>query len=303
MLSVRAVVGAVRWLGPRGGWAARWLGVGFGELSEAQNSLVARVIATLSGVKSPQVPKYQAIYSRLRQQILDGDFKPGDKLPPQQEMAESFGVTLMTLRQAIAALETDGLVWASRGRGTYVSDNPVDISLGNLSSFAQQMRAAGVQMSTRLVSVTVVTADQNPSAAASLETADDLICIIRLRSSDNEPFSLQRSYVARSIGVVEADQELPSDSLYESIEAVTGWTVASARESITAVGIDPEDAKLLRAEPSHPALLSVRTSINQFERPFLYDEALLVGGRCTIAADRTSDRLSLQYGVARGSQT
>ncbi len=101
------------------------------------------------------VPKYQAIYSVLRQQILDGDYAAGSKLPPQQELADSFGVTLMTLRQAIAALESDGLVWAARGKGTFVSDRPVDISLGNLSSFAEQMRAAGVPLETEVLTIDV----------------------------------------------------------------------------------------------------------------------------------------------------
>ena len=54
-------------------------------------------------MSSPQVPKYQAIYSLLRQRILDGEFAPGSQLPPQAELAASFKVTLMTLRQAIGA--------------------------------------------------------------------------------------------------------------------------------------------------------------------------------------------------------
>ena len=89
----------------------------------------------------PRIPKYQAIHERLRTEILAGDLAPGSRLPPQSEMAERFGVTLMTLRQAVAALEADGLVRAERGRGTFVAERPVDIRLGNLSSFAEQMAA------------------------------------------------------------------------------------------------------------------------------------------------------------------
>jgi DNA-binding GntR family transcriptional regulator len=59
--------------------------------------------------------------------------------------------------------------------------------------------------------------------------------------------------------------------------------------------LESEDARLLACEPGHPALLSIRTSINQFGQPFLYDEALLVGGRSVIEADRTTDRLSLSF--------
>ncbi len=55
---------------------------------------------------------------------------------------------------------------------------------------------------------------------------------------------------------------------------------------------------MLDAPAGEPALLSLRTSINQFGAPFLYDEAVLVGARTAIAANRTSSRLSLDYGIA-----
>ncbi len=249
-------------------------------------------------MSSPQIPKYQAIYSVLRQRILDGDFAAGAQLPPQQELADEFGVTLMTLRQAISTLESDGLVWAARGKGTFVADQPIDISVGNLSSFAQQMRSAGVNMTTDNLTIATLSAIDHPAAAAALETEGELCCLTRRRRTDATPISLQRSYMARDIGLLEPGLGLVGESLYDAIEAMTGWTVAHARESITAVSLSSEDAALLETDDEHPAILSIRTSINQFDRPFLYDEAVLVGGRCAIVADRSSERLSLQYGLA-----
>ena len=56
-------------------------------------------------------------------------------------------------------------------------------------------------------------------------------------------------------------------------------------------------AALLDVKPSEPSLLSIRTSVNQFDVPFLYDEAILIGDRCTIVADRSSDHLRISYGL------
>lgn len=248
----------------------------------------------------PSVPKYQAIHSVLRARILDGELAPGEKLRPQPELAESFGVTLMTLRQAIAALEAEGLVRAAHGKGTFVADRPVDITLGNLSSFAAQMRSAGVAMETEVLDISPAAesaARAAATAASGVIGSDvDLVVITRRRSVDGEPFALQRSVVAvASVDLSSANDEL-GDSLYERIEATTGWAIARAEESITAVALEADDAALLSTEAGHPALESIRTSFNQFDRPFLYDEALLVGGRSSIAADRTSDRLRLTYG-------
>lgn len=246
---------------------------------------------------SPRVPKYQAIHAALRQRILSGEHPAGSKLPPQQEMAESFGVTLMTLRQAVAALEADGLVHTRRGRGTFVADRPVDIRFDNLSSFAGQMRAAGIAMTTEVLAVEETHATSAVAAGLDVLPGGPVVCATRRRSVDSVPFSLQRSYFAPGVVNVHEPADLEGVSLYELFESTAGLLVAEARESITAVALSAPDADALDAAAGQAAILSVRTSIAQFGRPFLFDEALLVGDRCTITADRTSDRLSLRYGV------
>lgn len=250
-----------------------------------------------------QVPKYQAIHAVLRQRIVSGELAPGTQLPPQQDLADDFGVTLMTLRQAIGALEAEGLVWAARGKGTFVADRPVDVTVGNLSSFAAQMRAAGVALATEILAVEEIEAAATGAerqAAEALGVDGALTGIVRRRSVAGVPFCLQHSYLARDLVAITEPADLGDASLYDTIEAATGRHVAEARESITAVSLSDADAEVLAAPIGQAALLSVRTSIDQFARPFLYDEARLVGGRCVIEADRRSDRLSLLYGHGSG---
>ena len=246
---------------------------------------------------APQVPKYQAIYANLRQRILDGEFAAGTRLPPQQELADQFSVTLMTLRQAVGALESDGLVWAARGKGTFVADRPVDIRIGNLSSFAEQMNAAGVNMTTTILEAGPVTTLDQPAAARALNTEGPLTRVTRLRSIDGAPISLQRSFLQTGIVTSPRTEDLVENSLYRTIQSATGWSVQEAIESITAIPVSADDAGLLEIEAGQPALLSTRTSVNQFDQPFLYDEAILVSGRCAITADRTADRMTLNYGI------
>lgn len=248
---------------------------------------------------TPAVPKYQAIYLVLRQRILDGELAPGSRLASQQELANEFGVTVMTLRQAIAALEAEGLLWAARGKGTFVADRPVDVGVGNLSSFAEQMNSVGLDLSTEVLAIDTVSASAHPEAAAALETAEPLSRMLRRRRVKGVPISLQRSFLAPGAVSIDLKNELAGYSLYDAIKESTGWEISEARETVTAVGLDASDAEMLETEPGHPAMLSIRTSIQQFGRPYLYDEALLVGGRCSIAADRTVDRLAIEYTVDR----
>ena len=248
-------------------------------------------------MSTPQMPKYQAIYAVLRQQILDATLAPGAQLPRQQDLAERFDVTLMTLRQALSALAAEGLVRIEHGRGTYVAERPVDITMGNLSSFAAEMRSAGIAMTTSVVGSQTMPALRVPAAATALETDTDLLEVTRVRSAAGQPFGLQRSYLVASALTGDKFIAAAEISLYDAIETTTGSSITRARESISAVELSDDDASTLDAAPGQPALRSVRTSLNQFGKPFLYDEALLVGDRCTVTTDRTSDRLSLHYGL------
>ena len=247
---------------------------------------------------SAQVPKYQMIYAKLREQILAGQLKPGERLPPQQDMAADFTVTLMTLRQAVAALEVDGLVRVDRGLGTFVADRPVDIRFDNLSSFAEQMRSAGADLATEVVSVEALSASAVVASRLGIEIASPVVVLTRLRRIDGLAFALQRSSFVAGVLSTDAVAALGQGSLYDLFEAGAGLRLAEARESIRAIMLTSIDAELLHVAEGDVALESTRTSLSDTGQPFLFDRAVLVGSRAEISANRTSDRLALRYGAS-----
>ena len=73
--------------------------------------------------ESIKVPKVSdSIVSQIEEMILDGVLKPGDRLPPERELAQKLEVSRPSLREAIVVLEARGLLQARRGGGTYVCD-------------------------------------------------------------------------------------------------------------------------------------------------------------------------------------
>ena len=72
--------------------------------------------------EAPRVKRYDQLSNELRQQILNGDFKPGDKLPTFTALRQQYGISQSTLERAHAALESEGLVVRRRGAGIYVSE-------------------------------------------------------------------------------------------------------------------------------------------------------------------------------------
>ena len=69
------------------------------------------------------LPLYYQLYETLRSQILDGAWANGDFLPPIPVLALDFSVATVTVRQALALLQKDGLVHSQRGRGTVITSS------------------------------------------------------------------------------------------------------------------------------------------------------------------------------------
>ena len=148
-----------------------------------------------------ELPKYQSISNDLRERIAQNEFSTGERLPAQHALAEEYGVTVMTLRQAIAELEAEGLVRAAKGKGTFVSEPPsVRYDLDHLSSFTQEMTHQGIDVSTDVLAIETDPTDANAVRAA-LAMADDvaMVALVRLRSTGGEALVLQRSVLATSL--------------------------------------------------------------------------------------------------------
>lgn len=102
------------------------------------------VPGAISGLEFPRDPGYyclvagvkkrksDAVAERLEQAILGGEFKPGDSLPSQNEIASRFGVGLRAVREALGILEVKGLVAVSQGRPAVVSDNSLELYMKSL---------------------------------------------------------------------------------------------------------------------------------------------------------------------------
>lgn len=246
-----------------------------------------------------ELPKYQAIARDLRDRIGRGELRSGDRLPAQHEMAARYDVTVMTLRQALAELEREGLVHASRGRGTFVSEPPaMRLGIDHLWSFAQEMRSQGVDVTTDVLSVTTSSDSfgADPARLAlQLDDADPVVEVVRRRSIDGTPAVVQRSFLAAPAWQPIASCDLSTVSLYAALATEAGFALSRAAEAFTAIGLDDRDAELIGARPGEAALQSIRTSYDSDDRPFLHDRAVMLGSATEIRADRTPESLRLSY--------
>lgn len=243
-------------------------------------------------------PKYLQIYDDLAQSIRTGQHPPDKPLPSQRELSQRYGVTIMTLRQALQLLEDEGLVETRHGSGTFVAGPRYAYDLGHLRSFAQDMAVAGAAVQTQVVSAKLVPAPATVAARLGLPQGGRAYAVRRLRSIDGRPVVLQDSYLPPALGRRLRSADLESQSLYDVLETQHDLAVARAIESIRPVVLAPADAVLLGREPGAPALSSYRLSLDRDDRPVIDDLALLAGDAVEITATRNAEALQLSYALS-----
>lgn len=91
--------------------------------------------------KSDYIPLYVQLYRKLREQILDGEYKQGEFIPSETEVMKAFQTTRGTVRNAISLLVNDGLVGQVRGKGTLVLLSPLKYSITNFGGFTDYLNS------------------------------------------------------------------------------------------------------------------------------------------------------------------
>lgn len=238
------------------------------------------------------LPKYVAIARAIALAITERELTEGQPLPSQKELAESFGVTIMTVRQAIQTLTEQGLVSSEQGRGTYVRVQPHRLATGPLASFAAQMEASGRALQTEVLGHGPVSVSPLEQSRMSLATPDAYE-VVRLRVVDGEPLILQTSLLPRGIADRIDASQLGERSLYEMLATDAGVVVGRATETVQATDLDAESASLLRRSPGEAALLSARLSFGTDGAAIVDDRALMAGDRVVVSSERRAGEAGL----------
>jgi GntR family transcriptional regulator len=236
-------------------------------------------------------PKYLRIHGDLRERITSGQWRAGSPLPSQRELADEFGVSVMTLRQALQLLTDEGLIEPRHGSGTFVAAHYA-YDLGHLRSFADDLTAQGAEITTRLLATGTVTPPADTGARLGAE--GQVLWLRRLRLSAGRPLIVQTSYLPAALAPLIQNEDLSRRGLY-TILAEHGQPITSASETITPTTLGPDDAHDLARTTRSPALLSHRTSFSAAGVPVIDDHALLPGDSVAITANRTPQHLEVQY--------
>lgn len=205
-------------------------------------------------------PVHQRIEDWLERLIVSGELHEGDKLPAEVEIATALGVSRMTLRQALSAIETKGLIERRRGRfgGNFVATPRFEFDHATLPGFTEQMRRIHVEAGARVLHASTRRPTADVRHALGLTRAEQVHQILRARSANGEPIVLEEAFVPAAVFPRLLSADL-TGSLYALMRDY-GAAPASADEHVEAIRADDRQAEILGVPPGSPVLLVTRTS-------------------------------------------
>ena len=189
----------------------------------------------------------------LFQDLIGGKLEPGAKLQNETELAERFGVSRATVRDAVLGLIEAGYLARRHGSGTYVTlSSPTRHPLETTMSYTAMIRDSGHEPAENVISNRVRAPDELERTQLGLADGESLIEVERVRLADRRPVIYSRDCIPQEL-LGDFSDDSVHDSLYVILEQA-GHRVARASAQLIPTLASTRIAKLLAVKRGRPLL-------------------------------------------------
>jgi GntR family transcriptional regulator len=215
----------------------------------------------------------QSCAEALEEAIEAGTYRPGSRLPSEEELAEQLAVSRPTLRESLRLLEERGMISRRHGRGTFVRERPIQKELNRNFGITSMIRAAGYAPSARDGNIVSIAADEKLAEALGLNAGDPVWQIERVRLADERPvvFSIDAlpEYLVTSEDldpVITGGEQ----SLYSLLHKLRGIVIYRGQAELIPCKATPQLRALLDVKPGAPLLCMRQIDFDQHGRAAVY---------------------------------
>lgn len=248
--------------------------------------------------RSSPVPFYFQLKKVLAQEINLGRWKPGERIPSEPEICDHFQISRTTVRQALSALESEGLITREKGRGTFVTQTFPELwFLQSSQGFYDEAARKGHQVSSRVHRCEVLELPGFAAEALELDPGSSGLVLERLRWVDGRVVMYVINYLLEHLAPSVIAADLEGGSLYRALLASEGLTVAGGRRVVEAITAEDELATLLEVDTGSPLLYVESTAWDEDFKPFEYYRAWHRADRTKIDVQVLNHNLAARAGI------
>lgn len=225
------------------------------------------------------IPLYEQLAARLKAEILSGSRPSGERLPPEKTLADACGVSLITVRQAMAKLAEEGLVIRKQGKGTFVRAPKYTRDYTRIMSFSESCAANGHKAGAQPLRREWIDPDDRVADRLLISPLERCIFVERLRTVDGAPMAIESNTFPASFAfLLEADL---TGSLFDLLRH-SGTVIADSRKTIEITRGTAAQEKLLGVPRGTPLLLVQSVALDASGLPVYLGTQRIHGERFTL---------------------
>lgn len=200
------------------------------------------------------IPLYYQLENILREKIESGEVLPGQRLLTEQELSREYKISRATVRQALAALVSEGLLYRKQGRGTFVTEKAQQTRAAKLTGFTEDLFHQGYRPEVQVLEMKRTPAPDPVAHQLHLAPGAEVVRFKRVRRVGGGILSYVVNYVLPEFGGKITEQDLAEHSMLRLLEDKVQVPVGTIRHAVEAIKADPEVAGLLELAPLEPVL-------------------------------------------------
>ena len=198
------------------------------------------------------------LYYQLKQIIIEklesGAWKPGDLVPSEQELQNTYGLSRITVRQALTELTYEGHFERHRGQGTFVANKLLIHNPSKRVSITELMRQQGITPDWQIRQRGFVSPSANIQERLQVQASASVYTVEFLLAANQEPIGWHLTYLPSPIAAAEKVETLTDEALGEFFRTLPNRPELEVRRTIQAVPAGTTEAKRLNIRTGHPIL-------------------------------------------------
>ncbi|MFJ7936132.1 GntR family transcriptional regulator [Sporosarcina sp. NPDC096371] len=208
--------------------------------------------------KRSKIPLYLQLMDKLIVKIEQQDYEEHEKLPSEREFCEIYGLSRITVRQALQELTLEGYIYKLHGKGTFVAPKTFNQNLVKLYSFTEEMKKIGKVPTTKVLEFNEIAADERLATKMNLSPFDGVFQVIRLRLANDEPLMYETSYLPKKFFPQLTEQDFVERPMYDIFYTDYQIGVTKAVEKFSAISVRDAESRHLKMVTDQPGMLIKR---------------------------------------------
>lgn len=207
-------------------------------------------------------PLYKQLEEKIRKEIDAGERAAGSRLPTENELSESYHVSRVTVRKALAVLSESGYLERKSGKGTFVAEKKLQRNITEVISFSDMCRMKNAIPGAKTIKTALEDPSERDLTEMSLHEGDKILVVERIRYMDNVPVILEFNKFPESFSFL-FGEDLNDSSLYEILRK-HNIILDHSRKTLDIVFANAQEAKSLNISKGYP-LLRISSTIHDVD--------------------------------------